>query len=285
MNNQSRFDGICDIIRKFTPLPLIQFEINLVNHCNLNCKSCDHISPLSEKWFANVEQFKRDIHRMSELFDGEARYIRLVGGEPLLHPLLTEFFNITRNYFKSASIELWTNGLLLLKMGEDFWRACQRFNILINVTKYPIDVDYKAMEGIATLHNVKLLFFGNGETVSTFNNNAYDLTGLCEPRNSFIACPNANRHITLTQGGNLFTCDKPPHVNIFNKYFDEKLRISKRDYINIHSDIGAEEILKFLAKPIPFCRYCNITERMQEVAWSQSEKKIEEWTFVGMKKN
>ena len=37
-----------------------------------------------------------------------------------------------------------------------------------------------------------------------------------------------------------------------------------------------EEILEFLAKPIPFCRYCKVRERKQQL-WEVSKKDIKEW--------
>lgn len=268
-----------DIFRKILPLPIIQFETNIVNHCNLNCRSCDHISPLSDKWFADVFAFQKDMERMAEIFDSQARYVRLVGGEPLLHPSISSFFRIARNCFPNASVELWTNALLLTEMNEDFWVACKQFDILINVTKYPISLDYANISAIAERKFVRLKFFDNGKTVNSFNNNSFDLTGQRDTRTSFLLCPNANRHITLAQGGLIYPCDKAPHISILNRYFGTTLKVSNRDFINIHTDITAEDIFQFLSRPIPFCRYCNISERMKESCWARSKREINEWVL------
>jgi MoaA/NifB/PqqE/SkfB family radical SAM enzyme len=264
-------------IKKFVELPIIHFETNLVNHCNLNCAYCDHISPLSKEWFADLNTFEKDIARMSDLFSGEARYIRLVGGEPLLHPDLKDFLVISRRFFASSSIEIWTNGILLSGMNDSFWNCCRENHITISVTKYPISLDYVKVQALAEQKGVTLRFFGNGEVVDFFNKNSFDRTGLQEPRSSFIKCENANRHITLSQGGNIYTCDKVPHVGILNDAFDEHFFVSKRDFINIHSNVSAEDIFRFLAKPIPFCRYCNVSERKKTVQWKKSDRSVSEW--------
>lgn len=270
-------ESFAETVRKLLPLPIIQFETNLVDHCNLNCKSCDHISPLAEPWYADPAAFEKDMDRMAELFDSRARYVRLVGGEPLLHPDLPAFFRIARQCFPGASVEVWTNAVLLPEMDERFWSACRQLDILINVTKYPIALDYPGIAALAAQKGVRLKFFGRGVTVDAFNNNSFDLRGRFDPRASFLACPNANRHITLVQGGALFTCDKPPHVSVLNRRFGTPLEITERDHINIHADVTAEEIFRFLARPIPFCRYCDIRARGREEAWDISQRQIGEW--------
>lgn len=269
-----------EMIRKFVPLPLIQFETNLVNHCNLNCKSCDHMSPIAKEWYADPEQFAADLRRMSQLFHGEARYIRLVGGEPLLHPQVVSFFETARRFFPKTVIEIWTNGLLLGSMSDAFWEACRQFAISVCVTKYPISLDYDLMKEKAQRNGIKLHFFGDGITVDAFNNNSFDLSGRCEPRKSFFHCPNANRHITLVQGGRLYTCDKAPHIKNFNEFFRENLPQSPRDYVDIYSDVTAEDVFRFLTKPIPFCCYCDIQRRMQDQPWAPSTGSLNEWAIA-----
>lgn len=279
MNVYYDYDKLYSAMRRLTPNPMLQFETNLVNHCNLNCRSCDHISPISEKWFADIEKFDRNLSRLSSIFNGEAKYIRLVGGEPLLHPKLIDFFRVARANFISTDIQLWSNGILLPKMGKIFWEECHRQNIHISITKYPISVNYDLMRQLAEDNGVNLSFFDNGNVVDEFNNNSYDVCGRFDPKDSYLCCPNANRHITLTEDGRLFTCDKPPHISILNEYFGVKFKISSMDYIDIFSNISAREVLKFLAAPIPFCRYCNIRRRERLEKWAQSENKMAEWIF------
>ena len=60
-------------------------ETHLCDHCNLNCKSCSHFCPLvTEPTFTDLEQYTKDIRVLSKKL--AIRTIRLMGGEPLLHP-------------------------------------------------------------------------------------------------------------------------------------------------------------------------------------------------------
>ena len=47
---------------------MIQYlEHHIVDHCNLNCVGCSHFSPISNPWFEDIEDFKRDFERLAEL--------------------------------------------------------------------------------------------------------------------------------------------------------------------------------------------------------------------------
>jgi molybdenum cofactor biosynthesis enzyme MoaA len=71
-------------------LPYI-VETHLVDHCNLNCKGCSHFASLVPgEVFTDIEIFKRDIARLSQIFI-DVYEIRLMGGEPLLHPDIDTF--------------------------------------------------------------------------------------------------------------------------------------------------------------------------------------------------
>lgn len=74
-------------------------EINLVDHCNLNCQCCDHFSPIAPPYYLDIESFKKDIDRMAELTDHDIARITLLGGEPLLHEQLLDFMRLTREVF------------------------------------------------------------------------------------------------------------------------------------------------------------------------------------------
>ena len=111
-------------------------ELHLTDHCNLNCKGCSHFSPIATKWFAKLSDYRHDLERLSQLFFN-IRKIRLLGGEPLLHPEVNAFIAATRQHFPLASVVLVTNGILLPTMDEDFWKCCQKNGVTIDMTIYP----------------------------------------------------------------------------------------------------------------------------------------------------
>lgn len=69
-------------------LPYLEFHI--ADHCNLNCKACEHYSGLvKEPHFPNLKKFTRDFERLHEFIDDIGK-IRILGGEPLLNPEVNE---------------------------------------------------------------------------------------------------------------------------------------------------------------------------------------------------
>ena len=68
-------------------------ELHIVDHCNLNCVGCSHFSPLAEPYFKDVDEYREEMKDLSKF---EIGTIRIMGGEPLLHPKWYEFCEITR---------------------------------------------------------------------------------------------------------------------------------------------------------------------------------------------
>ena len=76
------------------PLESLQFEVHLVEHCNLNCAGCDNFSSLANPKFLSANEFESDLVRLKDLFGDNCQRIYLMGGEPLLHPELVKFLEI-----------------------------------------------------------------------------------------------------------------------------------------------------------------------------------------------
>ena len=88
----------------------------------------------------------------------------------------------------------------------------------------------------------------------------------------------ANHCIFLKQG-RVYTCATAANIEHFNKFFNKNLKIMNKDSINIYKAKSMKDILNFLAKPIPFCKYCNVKERkFGGRKWKQGKREISEWT-------
>jgi MoaA/NifB/PqqE/SkfB family radical SAM enzyme len=103
-----------------TKLTRLSVEYNLTEHCNLTCYACDHASPLLPKKFASVDEFSRDFTALAQVF--HSKQLRLLGGEPLLHPQLLEFLTEARRIRVADEIVLITNGVLLHEAPDKLWK-------------------------------------------------------------------------------------------------------------------------------------------------------------------
>ena len=95
-------------------------EYNLTEHCNLRCRGCGHASPLLPEKFASLTAFRVDIEALAEAFHSDE--LRIVGGEPLLHPQLLDFLREARRIDVADRIVLYTNGVLLHKVSVELWQ-------------------------------------------------------------------------------------------------------------------------------------------------------------------
>lgn len=258
-----------------TPLQHLQLEVNIVRHCNLNCQMCDHFSPLSDVDFLSLSEFKHDIKKLAKTFHNRAKYIYLLGGEPLLHPEIKEFIKISRHFFPKSNVIIYTNALNLLTMDSEFILTCRTHFIKIYITKYPINMDYNKLELFLKYHRINYKFV-NTSPVKTSSHYPLDPNGKQDARDNFSKCIHANNCITLNNG-KLYTCSIIPNIDIFNKYFSYNIPVTPNDYIDIHQENSPESILKRLCQPFPFCKYCNIKKRSHNHPWKISNQDIREW--------
>ena len=258
--------------------PLIPIlHIHLVDHCNLNCCGCNNFSPLSPEVFADVDVFERDCARISELSNGLVQEIQLLGGEPLLHPRVIDFMQIARKHFPSVTIKLVSNGVLLLKQKEEFWNACRQYNIELVVTKYPIKINYEKIKQLAQDQGVTFDFYGStAEVGKNMQCMPLDLSGKQNARDSFLRCSSANRCVAL-DNGRIYTCSLIPYVKYFNAHFGQHLPVTEDDYLNIYKVKNIDEILNFLCRPMPFCRFCNQKGMIWDIGYGVSKKEMSEW--------
>ena len=254
----------------------LKFEIHMAEHCNLNCKSCSNFSPLADAEFIDPEEFSRDIARLGVIFSHECDRIWLMGGEPLLHHDINVLMKIARANFSKGEISIFTNGILLSKMPDEFWITCHDNNIGILISAYPINLPMNIINELASKFAVKVSWaWGQGDKErDLFIIRPVNLSGDSNIKLNFGICPHSVDCITLSHG-RLYTCCFAPHVHHFNKYFGKNINITEADSVNIYDNLNAEEILTRLAEPIPACRYCKLDAKF--IKWGISQKEISEW--------
>lgn len=256
----------------------IRFEINLAEHCNLNCYGCSNFSNIAEPEIVSVENFRRDMLRIGELFGHECERIYLIGGEPLLNPEICELIKIARENFTKGDIFVFTNGILLTKQENKFWETCRDNNVGILISAYPIKLDMETIRNTADKFGVFLKWAWNESENerNTFAIQAINLTGNNNAKLNFALCGRACNCITLKRG-RLFTCTFAAHVEHFNKRFGQNVNITEADYIDIYKTDDPDSILQRLSEPIPACRYCNKVKPEKKITWQHTRKEINEW--------
>lgn len=252
-------------------------EVHLTNHCNLNCACCCHFAPLAEEYFMSKDHFTKDLERLSVLSEGRIRRIRLMGGEPLLHPEIKDFIRIARVSFPKSEIAIHSNGILLSKMGDDFWTACAENGVEIILSYYPVGIDYTLISKLAIIHKVVLKTEIDTKT-KLFRNFQMDLSGSQCYRKSWHYCTHANASVNLFEG-RLYTCDITAHSIHLAKFFNHRFEYTDKDFIDIYKEKSMKRILKKLNKPHPFCRYCCPNDS-NIIEWRVSGKELNEWAKI-----
>jgi MoaA/NifB/PqqE/SkfB family radical SAM enzyme len=261
--------------------------VNITEHCNLNCAGCNQFSPLADKKYYALEIFKQDAERIFELTNGAISEITFLGGEPLLHPQITDFFDVSRQFYDKTArgdrgggggICILTNGILLNRMSESFWRNCKKNRVVIRITKYPITMDFSIVEETARKHGVSLYYFEDTDSViKTTNYMPFDMAGKQNPDKSFKRCFVEAGFFRLHEG-RLYPCCFIPSIHIFNAYFNKNIIVSEQDSIDIYKVNCIDEIFEFASRPLPFCRYCKTAAIRTQIPWRTSTKDISEWT-------
>ena len=249
--------------------------VDILDHCNLKCKGCDHFACIADPYFVPFESVKSDIERIGKVFKGD--YIMqfgVMGGEPLLHPDLVNILNVIRDNFPNARISVYTNGLLLKNQKEDFWEGLRKNNVGIMHTRYPISLDFDGIAEKARNENVTYDYYQfNGE--KELFKKVINLKGSGDPVESFAKCHISNYGNFLMEG-KIYGCPFSCLSNrIFNAKFNQHLRMTERDYIDIYKEDDMENYFKFAAKPKFYCRYCDGVR--YGIPWSRTKGEMEEW--------
>ena len=253
-------------------LPYIEFH--LTDHCNLNCKGCTHYCPVAPEQYADLQQHKKDMLRLSQLFKNIC-VIRLMGGEPLLHPDAHLFIKTTRLAFPNSDLRFVTNGILLPKASDVFWEACRNTHAIIDLTIYPPLLKH--------LKNYYSLCNTNGVRLSiTFKENFlmyYNSRGNSNKKQAFKNCRKMY-FCPYLQNGRLYSCAKAALVKHLNKAFDTT--VTANEGIDIHTpSISGRRIIKQLNTSAEACKWCSTNYAV--FPWAESNRKPEEWDIESYK--
>ena len=253
----------------------LNFEYHIVDHCNLNCKYCSHYAPIAEPSFCDIEEYTKDLKRLSYIVPEEKiEKIRLLGGEPLLHPNIEDFLSIAYEIFPNVNRELVTNGILIKHMSEKFWNVCKKTGTRIYVSRYPIKLDYDDIVRILTNKGIKHIV---GVVPKDFDKHCIRLKRSRSSIYNHLLCIESYGPYMQLNAGKLYKCSYAAYSRHLCKRFGVDISFYDQDYIDIYKISNIREIYSYLSRSIPFCSHCNPTKSTYMNKWDYSSFDILEW--------
>jgi uncharacterized Fe-S cluster-containing radical SAM superfamily protein len=207
-------------------------EIHVVDHCNLRCRECCTLSPFLPERFADPDEVRRDLDLARRVIRPE--YVKLTGGEPLLHPRIVELLRIARESGIAKIVSVTTNGVLLPRMPEEFWRLADE----VTLSVYPgirVSVD---------------------RPVRVKRQDEFQRMTRSEPHKAAETYETCwmKRRCHMIRAGRFYMCTRPPHLQtVFGGTFGEA------DGVSLHDGPGMlDELVWYLERnePLASCRLC-----------------------------
>jgi len=251
---------------------LYHLDVHVTDHCNLNCRGCEHYSSVSDPVFADLASTVKDLARLAELFDNiEQMY--LLGGEPLLHPEVEAFVLEARRLFPRTRLSLMTNGILVTRMPESFWRTLHETGTTLLCDSYPINIPHERIDELGAAHGVTVEWMKPAEE---FFKIPLDPTASCDPAKSFDRCRGLS-NCAIVRDGRLYPCAHSAYADILVKRFGlEGIDPVDQDSISIWDDADGDRIIDFLMRPTPWCAHCDF-DSFETYDWSRGQGTVDEW--------
>lgn len=242
------------------------FEMPIIDSCNLNCKGClfgCNRNGIQE--YMTVEEIEKDFKRMAELFE-DIPWIRILGGEPLLHPEIKKVMELCRKVFGDSEIDLCTNGLLIPKLDDNVLESFKENRITIHISGYR--PTYKMMPQI----NDRLSKFNLEYTVLKRDDfyKFYTINDKNDPNLSHAKCMSAGCRELYK--GRLSKCSGALAFTRLNEQFGTNYEVKKNvDWFDIHDkEISVWDIDRSLNQPAAICKYCS-DKHIEYFKWSNNE--------------
>lgn len=226
----------------------------IVDHCNLNCKGCYHFCTHGQKpKFIALDIFLRDVKRFKELVD-HVNWIKLYGGEPLLHPQLKECIFALRKIYPYSEICLMTNGLLIQSIDNETLITIKNADVKMDITAYPV-LEQKLPE---------ILDYLKGKSIRTNVNHVtefgkrFNKKGDSDPQLIYRNCEMKICH--YLQEGEFTMCPLPIFIRRYNDLFGTNYNMDN-DILNIHDqNVTYDDLINFANRYHDCCKYCGETE-------------------------
>lgn len=222
-------------------------EMHVADYCNLNCAGCAHFSPLFTQKLPIFEKRIGDLYHIRRLFK-HIMMLSLLGGEPLLNPELPRYMDEARNLFPEAEIQVITNGLMIPKVSNDFFKIAYDRKITIVVSEYqPTHSIIKQIITLLGSHQVEY-------TIRTFNKKqAFNRPLIIDKRVKHQKGCISDGCVSVCDG-EIARCPTLLYLFRFNEVFATTLPLT--GIYKIATQDNGEKLLTMLEQRVPLCDYC-----------------------------
>lgn len=246
-------------------------EFHLADHCNLNCAHCTMFSGLvSGEKYADFNRTKEGMEKLSE-FINHIRTIRLMGGEPLLSPILADYLFLVRKIYPYSEIRIVTNGILIRRLNKIEIEAIKATKAIIDISFYP--PMKKTINEIIIFLKENQIEFRLSEEAKQFRI-IYDVIN--GPANhtkeeNFAMCTWKNNCVNLHEH-QLATCFVPFVIPYLSDHFNLKIKVSGTIDL-FDKNLTTKKLLDILKnKPLDLCQYCAVYQS-EHVSWKAVNEK------------
>lgn len=253
---QTFFEEYISVEESLIPIDLSkprikQFDVNLVDHCNMKCKGCLRYSNLVDKpYFADFDKMIADWIRIRELFWGVER-LKLMGGEPMLSPDLCRYIKYAREIFPDADIMVTTNALLINENCTELFRVMKENYCFFDISLYaPMQERIGKVEEILQKNGVWYeINDSKGDFYKVLSREPkYDMN------EAYEKCTARNCH--HLREGKLSVCSRPQYAYIMNEMYHTNIPGDDGVWDIYHLDMDAWELDEKLSTGFEACKYC-----------------------------
>lgn len=226
--------------------PIIpKLEYDVVDHCNLGCRSCVHSSQLKPKGELDLGVIEEELKLLTDKFD--VTKFCLKGGEPLIHPnIVSVILKIKRCLGDNTALSVATNGIKLPTMPEHFFLVLKQCNVSLVISEYGGVADYPTI--YQNLKDRGITFSSERKVVF------YDFLcpeGQEDPVESFRECQKREFY-PLYRDKRFYLCCFVYDVPFVNNHFGYKVETNS---VSINDSV--DTILNYLSKHCSTCRFCS----------------------------
>ncbi|MGH8349745.1 MAG: radical SAM protein, partial [Pseudomonas sp.] len=227
-------------------------EINSAWHCNINCAWCSHGSPTLPQVFADEMVVGRDLGVLATWMTVD--HVRVLGGEPLLHPRLPRLLEEIRSAQLSDRIRILTNGLMLAQAEAAIWDLVDEIHISVYPnTRRAIEAGLRSLQDTAAAANTTLVlkYFDRFRLAYRLPDDDRTLT-----ERIYRTCQIGNVWRCLTvEHGHLYRC---PQAAFQHRFHTPAISVAGGDYLPIHEIGSAAQVRRWLCRgqPLGACRGC-----------------------------